>query len=463
MRTFFLRTQKENGVSVLYTEIRKRCPQVRIKVRTGLSVDVEEWNKANTITKLNNYLKRNPDIKIKLESIDNVINDLIEKGVYDKTIIEDAINNIVFSDIREAEIRIDKEREEKRRKEEEQKKAEEEAEKRDVVKYMERFYSGIKNGNILTRRNERYAKNSVKLWHTFILIMKDFYSLHPFTWDEIDKHIVHNFHLFLVNRGYLKGTVNKYFVRFHSIIEFSYRDGLHNNVAALNLFSVVKETEEEKAKEIYLSAKELEALYSLPLTGLKAKVRDLFLIGCYTCQRFSDYSRIEKDAFGITANGTKVVRLRQIKTGNKVVIPILNDNLINIVESYNYDLPKINSVVFNRVLKEVFSELAKSVKTLAKKERTLLTLREKDLEAKKIVKYDYDKNGFALKPRWAMVTSHTARRTGITLLYLTHKFDTAQMMSVSGHKSEKVFSEYIKLSGDEMAEEISKAKNDGLF
>ena len=46
-------------------------------------------------------------------------------------------------------------------------------------------------------------------------------------------------------------------------------------------------------RPLYIAPKEeLEALYDMELTGLEEKVRDVFLIGCYTAQRFSDYSRI---------------------------------------------------------------------------------------------------------------------------------------------------------------------------
>ena len=54
------------------------------------------------------------------------------------------------------------------------------------------------------------------------------------------------------------------------------------------------------------------------------------------------------------------------------------------------------------------------------------------------------------------MSSHTARRSGITNLYLRGTFDNFQMMSISGHKDEKTFSDYIKLSSDEVADIIAK-------
>ena len=57
-------------------------------------------------------------------------------------------------------------------------------------------------------------------------------------------------------------------------------------------------------------------------------------------------------------------------------------------------------------------------------------------------------------PRYNCVITHTARRSGITNMYLSHKYTIVQMMHVSGHKPQKTFMDYIKLSSDEIADEI---------
>ena len=194
----------------------------------------------------------------------------------------------------------------------------------------------------------------------------------------------------------------------------------------------------------------------MPLEGLKDKVRDVFLVGCYTCQRFSDYARLEQENFTTTAKGTKVVRIVQEKPGNDVVIPILNENLLHIAAKYGYDIPKINDVILNRYIKQILKELSSTVPSLARKERTLLTMKEREKEKQGLVSFERDNKGNVIKPRYELVSSHTARRSGITNLYLSGNFDTYQMMSISGHRDEKTFYEYIKLSSDEVADSIAK-------
>ena len=48
-------------------------------------------------------------------------------------------------------------------------------------------------------------------------------------------------------------------------------------------------------------------------------------------------------------------------------------------------------------------------------------------------------------------------------MYLSGNYTMGQMMSVSGHKKESTFKEYIKLSADEFADDVASASSDGLF
>lgn len=62
-------------------------------------------------------------------------------------------------------------------------------------------------------------------------------------------------------------------------------------------------------------------------------------------------------------------------------------------------------------------------------------------------------------PRYDCVTTYTARRSGITNMYFFHKFTIVQMMHVSGHKTQKTFIDYIKLSSNEISNEIDAIIN----
>ena len=89
-------------------------------------------------------------------------------------------------------------------------------------------------------------------------------------------------------------------------IGYAYENGLHNNDRTLSSFPKRKVEERDKAAEIYLTETELQALAEMELTGLKDQVRDIFLVGCYTCQRVSYYNNIQLEDFTTTAKGTPI-------------------------------------------------------------------------------------------------------------------------------------------------------------
>lgn len=462
MGNYFLRTKKEKGTASVYLRVQKRNPKLNILVCSKVSVDIQQWDKVTQdVAKWNDYCKTQDGRKVKetLDSISSAIDNLISQGIYDKARIDEVVEAIVFREERERQ-RI---QEEEERQEQERlrqiKEQEEEARKADVILFLENFLEGIKNGRIKNGA-ENYTLNTCKVWSNFLGILKRFIQISPFTWKDINKALADRFVSFMEKNGYMVTSINKYIICFKAMIQNAMDQELHNNLIALRAFSKKKIQETDKAKEIYLTKTELQALYEMPLEGLKDKVRDVFLVGCYTCQRFSDYARLEKKNFTKTAKGTKVVRIVQEKTGNDVVIPILNDNLLHIAEKYGYDIPKVNDVILNRYIKQILKELSSTVPSLARKERTLLTMKEREKEKQGLVSFERDNKGYVIKPRYELVSSHTARRSGITNLYLSGNFDTYQMMSISGHRDEKTFYEYIKLSSDEVADSIAQKKEE---
>ena len=458
MGNYFLRTKKEKGTASVYLRVQKRNPKLNILICSKVSVDIQQWDKVTQdVAKWNDYCKTQDGRKVKetLDSISSAIDNLISQGIYDKARIDEVVEDVVFREERERQ-RI---QEEEERQEQERlrliKEQEEEARKADVILFLENFLEGIKNGRIKNGA-ENYTLNTCKVWSNFLGILKRFIQIYPFTWKDINKALADRFVSFMEKNGYMVTSINKYIICFKAMIQNAMDQELHNNLIALRAFSKKKIQETDKAKEIYLTKAELQALYEMPLEGLKDKVRDVFLVGCYTCQRFSDYARLEKENFTTTAKGTKVVRIVQEKTGNDVVIPILNDNLLHIAEKYGYDIPKVNDVILNRYIKQILKELSSTVPSLARKERTLLTMKEREKEKQGLVSFERDNKENVIKPRYELVSSHTARRSGITNLYLSGNFDTYQMMSISGHRDEKTFYEYIKLSSDEVADSIAK-------
>ena len=60
-------------------------------------------------------------------------------------------------------------------------------------------------------------------------------------------------------------------------------------------------------------------------------------------------------------------------------------------------------------------------------------------------------------PKYTLVTTHTARRTGATLMYLDG-MDLLTIMKFTGHETEAEFLKYIRVTAEENAIRLSKMK-----
>jgi|WetSurMetagenome_2_1015567.scaffolds.fasta_scaffold74535_2 integrase len=187
----------------------------------------------------------------------------------------------------------------------------------------------------------------------------------------------------------------------------------------------------EEAETIYLDESELTKLYDYDFSktpGLE-RVRDLFLVGCWTGCRFSDISQITPESIS-----EGFIHLRQHKTGTKVIIP-LHPVVTAILNKYKGSLPKaISNQKFNEDLKDI-AELA------GIKEVTHKAITKGGVKVSKAYK------------KYELVTTHTARRSFATNLYKSD-FPSLSIMAITGHKTEEAFLKYIKVTPDEHAKKL---------
>ena len=464
---FFIRKQDEkNEIATLFFRVQNKKHKVDTLFSSQIRVNVAEWREALSCPeKWMRHQRANFNLHDSLNRIELVVKSEVEGMSFDKSHVEAEILSIANPKKAEAIMKAKRE-EEERQQEELRIKAEQErlikegidAERAKIWNFLNRFCEEIKSGARLNGHN-RYAPGTVKAWFSFRKLYDMFDKKHRFTWYQVDRAFVTKFLAFMEKNDYMVSAQNKYLVDLRAIVNYAYLDGIHNNDRAMQYFSKKKIEDGDKAIEIYLTEAELQALYEMPLSGKQDEVRDIFLVGCYTCRRVSEYNDIDKTCFPTTAKGTPVLRLVQKKTRNEVKIPIMNPNLRAICEKYAYNLPSVVDVILNRYIKDILRKLSETIPTLGKMVTTKLTMKQKKLvEDGKLVVERNDK-GEVVMPRYACVTTHTARRSGITNMYLTHKYTIVQMMHVSGHKTQKTFMDYIKLSSDEIADEIDAIAN----
>lgn len=465
-RFYFLKKDENKDKATLFVRVQDPSRKIDVQFTTRIKTSVPEWKAAvadeNSLAR---HRKQNPKLHDMLGRIEVMLDREMSAPLFDRERVKAEV--LAISDPEKSEIlRKQREAEEAARMEDERIRIEQERlvregieeERAKIWNFLNQFCADIKSGKRLNG-NDRYSAGTVKAWYSFMKLYDGFDRKHRFTWDMVNREFVTKFLAYMEKQGYMVTAQNKYLVTLRALVGYAYADGIHNNDRATKCFSKKKIEEQDKAAEIYLTEGELQALYEMPLNGLYDQVRDIFLVGCYTCQRVSDYNNISKDSFTTTAKGTPIIRLIQQKTRTEVKIPIMNPNLQAICEKYNYNIPSVIDVIINRYIKQILKELSEKVPSLSLKVPTKLTMKQKQNLANGKIEIEHNDKGEVVMPRYNCVTTHTARRSGITNMYLSHKYTIVQMMHVSGHKTQKTFMDYIKLSSDEIADEIDAIAN----
>ena len=142
----------------------------------------------------------------------------------------------------------------------------------------------------------------------------------------------------------------------------------------------------------------------------------------YSGQRYSDYSVFEK---ADVRDGMIVKRAEKTETHS--YIP-LHPKLERLLDKYNWELKTVSSQKFNKAIQEIcrlagFDEEVKKTRYFGQK--------------KKIERFH----------RWEIVTSHTARRTFITLSSEKGMPDHI-IMSITGIRDPKTLKKYKKVNLD---------------
>lgn len=444
--------------------IRIHTRKMDVLISTLQQVEVSKWLKATASPRAwLAHQKKNYPLHAKLTQIECMVRAHLANVNFDREALLMNIRYISEPEKVEAERKALAKKEvarEKARKRAEEKKRIADEKNRLIWSFLIQFVDDIKSGARKVGSDD-YAPGTCKAWKSFIGVYEGFDPFHKFSWTDIDRAFVSRYINYLHHHGYMAKVVNKHLTNLKALINAAFIDGVHDNRRAAAFIVKKKVEARDKAVEIYLTEEELQALYEMPLTGYKDHIRDVFLIGCYTCQRVSDYNNLNADNFESTRKGTRIIRLVQQKTKTEVTIPILNDNLITICEKYGYNIPKANEQTLNRYIKIILKDLSKQLPSLKEKVPTKLTMKQKETLKKEKKEPETDLNGNVIVPRYRCVTSHTARRTGITNMYLSHKYTVLQMMHVSGHKTQKTFMDYIKLSSEEIADEIASMSKKG--
>jgi len=233
-----------------------------------------------------------------------------------------------------------------------------------------------------------------------------------------------------VKTGYNENTIGNRIKNIKVFMNYSLDKGYTTNQGHKHRkFKKVEQT----ADTIYLTDNELETIYNKDFTDNPKldRVRDLFIIGCYTGLRFSDLSQLTPDKF---IKGGQQIKVKTQKTGETVIIP-LHWTIKEILKKYNDELPR---AISNQKMNEYLKDLGEKAGI---NERIMLTTKTAGLKHEQ----PFDK--------WQLISVHTARRSFATNMFLA-EVPTISIMKITGHRTEKAFMKYIKITQEQNANKL---------
>ena len=236
---------------------------------------------------------------------------------------------------------------------------------------------------------------------------------------------------FCQDRGLRASTINTMCQQLRSILNWAVKYNAPVSPTYAD-FSVPK----ARNQEVALTADEVSRIAYFDIDRFYAdkrkdfrdtmrRVRDHFVLSCNLFQRYSDMVRISPECFE-----RNIFRITQQKTGNVAVV--------------NIDKYAIDAKTTYRILEEYGYEAP--YKSEISNYNHKLHLLMKDVGLDDLVRIEERRNGRMVVenvPKWKLISSHTARRTAITVNVL-RGHNIHGVKKCSGHSDLRIFDNYIR-------------------
>ena len=390
----------------------------RVKLSTNESIEPKYWNEETKRPRVTKQFPTHPEFKTRLDNLENMVNNILRTYQNDNAgklptpeTLKDLWTNI-------------------------------NAPKKPTAKpltffeYLDKFINDAPT-RIVEKSGKPFTYNTIKgytsLKNSLIEFTQKYRKYKKLDFQHFDLDFYLDFQKFLnEDKKLAVNTIGSRIKNLKSVLNNATEHDVNTFMDfKKKRFKVIK----EDTDSIYLTLQDLKDIEEVDLSAdpKLERVRDLFLIGCWTGVRFSDLNqirpeRIEKDEDG------EFIEVRMQKTGNDISIPIL-PTVRRVMDKYKGDLPRpLSNQKMNDYLKEI-GKLA----GLENQESKTLT-----------------KGGLRVtktQPKYELMTTHTARRSFCTNNYLAG-MDSISIMAISGHRSEREFLGYIKVTPREHANKI---------
>ncbi len=414
--TFFLRTKRKSGYAPVCIRVQSSVLKINIRQSTNLLVSIQKWNLSRSSRNFRNFLY-SPEGHVlfeKLEAIRLCIDRKVKNGVkVTAEQVRQIVQDVVYKDQAGG------------------------SQTMTLSAYLTQYQEQAEQGIRKTQKGTNFSEGTLKSIRMARRQFEMFQAKSGRTYDfnDIDYGFRTMFLSYLYqDMKYNVNTAAKCINTLVTMLGAAEAEGYHSNVKCLSRQFRAKRKDVDN---VYLTKEELTAMMEVDIshmTKLHEVARDIFMVGVYTAQRVSDYNNIARENIVPGPDGGLVVRLRQKKTGAWVTIPV-KEELKRIMVKYDYRLPHVAEQSINACIKEVAKvagvDAPVTVETTTGGVSSLCT-----------------------RPKYELIHTHTARRTGATLMYLAG-MDVFNICSVTGHSSISMLKKYIKADDLDRARLIS--------
>lgn len=449
--SYFIRTKKAKGPVGICLRIRSTELNVNIRQATGIEIPYDKWILDRNGVAWDNFSKKEPwKTKLSmLEKMKDTINEQLRAGIaitakQAKAIIDD----VLYEETRAAA----------KAAKEEKKRAAEEARRVTLNKFVDKYLDELSSGARQTDKGTNYDEHTIRSIRGTVNQFKYFQrdKKKHLDFDDIDMDFYYAFTAYMKDKNYSINTIGKHIANLKSMMRVALDDGLTTNQ---KWASKKFKSNRVDVDTIYLTEDELKKIMAVDLSKRGEsyeQARDLFMVGVRLAQRVSDYNYLTRDMIQTFTKRTlvsvpdpenpgkeidKVVekeiyvaKIIQDKTNKRVAVPCHPD-VVKILEKYNFQMPSIAEQTINDNIKEIAR--------IAGITQAVEIIETKGGVEKRVMKDKCD-----------LITTHTARRTGATLMYLSG-MDCFDIMKMTGHDSPSNLKKYIKANDLDVIEKIT--------
>jgi integrase len=396
---FFLKHADSENESIIFLVYRSNYQY--FKYYTTEYADPGSWDFEKQRPIISRKYPKNTDVDRQLSKYEFFLNDLINELKRKKT----SITHELLKSNLDKEFKTTRNNETRN------------GEQFNLTQYIESYIQSCKEGKRLTPKGTKYQNWTIKGYSTLLFHLKAYITTKHKIVDfkDITVDFYDDIMLYFHDNKYATNTIGKHIKNLKVIMRAALDEGIHNNIEfQRKKFRIVT----EESDTIYLTEEEIEKIYKLDLSknNRLEKVRDLFIVAVRTALRFSDLVNLKENNFIQNSKGS-FLKVNTQKTREEVIVPLKRE-VVEIFNKYKGQLPRNIS---NQKMNEYLKEIGKKAE-IKSKENKVTT-----------------KGGMRIEEtfeKWELLTTHTARRSAATNLYLAG-FPSISIMKLTGHRTEK--------------------------